>query len=125
MTSIIRKQHVSQRKLDLAKQFRSDMTKAEEILWDHLRYNRLNGLHFRRQQVIDGYIVDFYCHSARLIVEVDGEVHEYQEEKDAVRDCALQNEGLKVLRIRNKEVYCDLEGVLIKILKIASSDNKV
>ncbi len=46
-------------------------------------------------------------------------------EKDAVRDCSLQNEGLKVLRIRNKEVYCDLEGVLIKILKIASSDNKV
>ena len=124
MTSIIRKQHVSQGKLELAKEFRSDMTKAEEILWDHLRSNRLNGMHFRRQQVIDGYIVDFYCHSARLVVEVDGEVHEYQEEKDQERDCVLQNKGLRILRIRNEQVCSDLDGVLNRILQVARSCNK-
>jgi very-short-patch-repair endonuclease len=89
MVSIIRKQHVSPKKLVIAKKFRLDMTKTEEILWDHLRCNQLNGLHFRRQQVIEGFIVDFYCHSSRLVVEVDGMIHEYQKDKDEARDRVL------------------------------------
>jgi very-short-patch-repair endonuclease len=117
MVSIIRKQHVRPRKLARVKELRQGMTKTEQILWDYLRCNRLNDLHFRRQQVIDGYIVDFYCHSARLIVEVDGEVHEYQKEEDQKRDLILQEKGLKILRIKNEQVRSDLQGVLNKILE--------
>ena len=50
------------------------MTPEEKILWGCLRGNKLNGLHFRRQQVIAGYIVDFYCHSVRLVIEIDGKI---------------------------------------------------
>ncbi len=57
---------------------RRNMTAAEKILWSCLRANWLDGWHFRRQQIIAGYIVDFYCHSARLVVEVDGEIHQAQ-----------------------------------------------
>jgi very-short-patch-repair endonuclease len=57
--------------------------------WQHLRANQLNGLHFRRQQIIDGFIADFYCHVARLVIEVDGEIHQQQAEYDAERDRVL------------------------------------
>ena len=69
-----------------ARQLRQEMTPAEAILWKHLRTDQLGGLHFRRQQVLDGYIVDFYCHAAQLVIEVDGEVHASQHEYDAERD---------------------------------------
>ena len=58
------------------------MTPAEKILWNELRANKL-GVHFRRQQVIAGFIVDFYCHKAGLVVEVDGDIHDLQKEEDA------------------------------------------
>ena len=58
------------------------MTPAEKILWEELRANKL-GVHFRRQQVISGFIVDFYCHKAALVLEVDGDVHDLQQEEDA------------------------------------------
>jgi very-short-patch-repair endonuclease len=72
---IVLKQRINPVKLDRAKEFRRNMTPEEKILWECLRGNKLNGLHFRRQQVIEGYIVDFYCHTARLDVEVDGKIH--------------------------------------------------
>jgi len=65
-------------KRELATQMRREMTASENLLWQHLRANRLDGLHFRRQQVVDGFMVDFYCHAARLVVEVDGAVHARQ-----------------------------------------------
>jgi very-short-patch-repair endonuclease len=93
------------------------MTPDEEILWQRLRANRLDGWHFRRQQVIDGFIVDFYCHKAGLVVELDGPIHEGQVEYDAERDNALESRGLRVLRIKNEEVNQDLELVLGRILE--------
>ncbi len=60
---------------------RCEMTPAEKILWEELRANKL-GVHFRRQQVIQGFIVDFYCHQAGLVVEVDGDVHDLHKEED-------------------------------------------
>jgi very-short-patch-repair endonuclease len=75
--SLIRGQKISRAKFEMSKGLRQQMTPEERILWERLRRNGLNGIHFRRQQVIDGYIVDFYCQSANLIIEVDGEVHEY------------------------------------------------
>ncbi|MBK9210147.1 MAG: DUF559 domain-containing protein [Anaerolineales bacterium] len=65
-------QHVTEYKLERARELRRDMTPAEKILWEELRRNKL-GVHFRRQQVIERFIADFYCHSASLVIEVDGD----------------------------------------------------
>jgi len=102
-------------KIGRAKELRRRMTVPERILWRHLRTNRLDGLHFRRQQVIDGFIVDFYCHRAGLVVEVDGKVHEGRTAYDRERDRVLAAHGLRVLRIRNEEIRQDLPAVLARI----------
>lgn len=112
---IIRGQRINPEKLARAKEFRGDMTEAEKVLWDNLRGNQLNGLHFRRQQVISGYITDFYCHSARLVVEVDGEIHNSQKEADQFRETVLKKKGLKILRVKNDEVKTNLQEVLNRI----------
>ncbi|MEI1375060.1 DUF559 domain-containing protein [Nostoc sp. UHCC 0926] len=91
------------------------MTLEEKILWQHLRANRLNGLHFRRQQIINGFIADFYCHATRLVIEVDGKIHEQQVEYDAERDKVLSARGLRLLRIKNEEVRHELDEVLMRI----------
>ena len=92
------------------------MTPAEKILWEKLRANRL-GVHFRRQQVIAGFIVDFYCHKSALVVEVDGDIHDLQQEEDVRREKALRELGLKIVRFRNDEVVRDLSAVVEKIRK--------
>jgi very-short-patch-repair endonuclease len=95
------------------------MTSSERRLWDALRRNQLHGLHFRRQQVVAGFVVDFYCASSRLAVEVDGPSHLSSGEYDAERDSALARLGITTLRITNDEVDRDLERVLRRIAKIA------
>jgi len=112
---IIRGQSVDPAKLRQAKAMRQNMTLAERRLWNELRTNRLDGFHFRRQQVIDGFIVDFYCHAVGLVVEVDGPVHGERTEYDAERSRILAARGLRVLRVQNEEVVQDLEGVLARI----------
>jgi very-short-patch-repair endonuclease len=97
--NIIPGQKVSKEKLQRSRELRRDMTPAEKILWQELRANKL-GLHFRRQQVILGYIVDFYCHKAELVIEVDGDIHDLQKEEDALRGNALKELGLRVIRFR-------------------------
>lgn len=110
-------QRVSSEKREFAKELRRNMTQAEKILWHQLRTNKLNGLHFRRQQIIHGYFADFYCHAHVLIVELDGGIHEHQKEYDSRRDGHLAQLGLRILRIKNEEVEKDLPGVLNKILE--------
>ena len=75
---IVRGQRIEPEKLARAKALRREMTPQEATLWQRLRKNALNGLHFRRQQVVDGFILDFYCHRAALVLEVDGLSHEGQ-----------------------------------------------
>ena len=104
--NIIPGQRVTKEKLQRAKELRHEMTPAEKILWEELRANKL-GVHFRRQQVIAGFIVDFYCHKAALVVEVDGDVHDLQQEEDARREKALSEVGLRIVRFRNDEVVRD------------------
>ncbi len=113
---IIVGQYIHPNKLERAKQLRRNMTEAEITLWQHLRANRLNGLHFRQQQVIDGFIVDFYCHAASLVIEVDGEIHNHQQEYDRERDRILAMKRLNILRISNNEILQDLQQVLSHIL---------
>lgn len=91
------------------------MTPEEDILWECLRTNRLEGYHFRRQQIIAGYIVDFYCHAAGLVVEADGGIHERQVEYDTHRDETLTARGLRILRIKNAEITDNLASVLERI----------
>src|SRR5215216_1136467 len=95
--NIIPGQSVKKEKLQRAKELRRDMTPAEKILWEELRSNKL-GVHFRRQQVIAGFIVDFYCHKAALVIEVDGDIHDFQQEDDARREKALRAMGLRITR---------------------------
>jgi very-short-patch-repair endonuclease len=110
---------VTEEKLIRAKQLRREMTQAEALLWHELRANKL-GVHFRRQQIIAGYIVDFYCHSASLVVEVDGAVHANsdQQSQDARRDEVLKGMGLNVLHIRNSEVESDMPRVLARLREL-------
>ena len=115
-------QKVNPAKVRRAKELRRQMTEEEKILWQQLRANRLHGFHFRRQQVIDGFIVDFYCHAAGLIVEVDGKVHQQQAEYDAERDRHLSTRGFHVLRVRNREVREDLPRVLTQITAACCGD---
>lgn len=114
--NIIRGQKVSFVMHERAKKLRREMTPAETILWKELRTNKLNGLHFRRQQIIHGYIADFYCHQHELIVELDGGIHEMQKEYDAERETYLIALGFRIIRFKNEEVCQDLNSVLQKIL---------
>lgn len=74
----------------LARELRARSTPEERILWRYLRRNQLNGFHFRRQHVLAGFIVDFYCPAARLIVELDGSYHHEQVEADRQRDAFFE-----------------------------------
>ncbi len=96
----------------LARQMRCEATPAEKLLWEKLRHKQLLGFKFRRQQTIDRFIVDFYCNEARLVVEVDGEIHDYTQEEDAIRQEFLESLGLQVGRFRNEDVLERMEGVL-------------
>ena len=114
--NIIPGQKVTKEKLQRAKELRRNMTPAEKILWNELRANKL-GVHFRRQQVIAGFIVDFYCHRAGLVVEVDGDVHDLQQEEDARREKVLSELGLRIVRFGNDEVVRDLSTAVVGRIK--------
>jgi len=106
-------------KREAARTLRYQMTAAEGILWQALRANRLQGLHFRRQQIITGFIVDFYGHDAKLVIEVDGPVHDQQREYDRARDLILAGSRLRVLRFNNSEIETCLPAVLSQITREA------
>ena len=118
--NVIPGQHVTKEKLQRARELRREMTLAEAILWQELRANKL-GVHFRRQQIITGFIVDFYCHKAALVIEVDGDIHDLQKEDDARREKALSEMGLKIVRFRNDEILNNLLTVVKRIKELALS----
>lgn len=97
-----------------AKQLRRTMTRAEVILWQHLRKRQMAGHRFRRQVPIGPYIADFACVQAKLIIEVDGATHSETAEiaRDVRRTTFLEQQGWQVHRIWNTEVYENLKGVL-------------
>lgn len=100
-----------------AEMLRAGMTKAEHALWDRLANNQLNGFKFRRQHPIGPYVADFYCHKAKLVIEVDGKDHNQVEQKeyDKDRDFDMKEQGIKVLRFKNEEVLHDIEYVISTI----------
>lgn len=111
-TKIITGQHIPDEKRLAATTLRREMTDTERLLWQAIRDGQILGMRFRRQQVINGFIVDFYCHNAGLVIEVDGAIHEQREAYDAERDRILAARGLKVLRIPNQTVIDNLPKVV-------------
>lgn len=103
-----------------AKKLRRQMTKSEKVLWNCLRKRQLNDYRFKSQHPIGDYIVDFYCHAAKLVIEVDGEIHlrKEQMEYDYIRTQELNELGLKVLRFTNTQVINKLENVIDEIKTI-------
>ena len=97
-----------------AKQMRRNPTDIEHRLWQILRARRLGGWKFRRQVCVGTYIVDFVCHAAKLIVEVDGGHHCV--ERDGGRDLWLESQGFHILRFWNNDIFENEEGVLSAIL---------
>ncbi len=96
-----------------AKSMRKEATPAEQRLWLELRAKRFAGAKFRRQVVVERYIVDFACRiPTMLAIEVDGETHAIQAEYDATRTRLLQSRGYQVLRFTNSDVMTNLDGVL-------------
>jgi len=106
-----------------ARMHRKTSTEAEELLWNNLRNRRLKGVKFRRQHPISGYIADFYCHEARLIIEVDGGIHDLPEqvERDEGRSFELELNDIQVIRFNNSEIMKDIEDVLNRIIIVLES----
>ncbi len=102
-------------RVGLQRRLRGAATDAERRLWQALRHRQLHGLRFRRQHPYDGYILDFVCLEANLVIEVDGGQHAANGAEDAIRTSALEKAGFKVLRFWNDQVLRELDAVLQRI----------
>jgi very-short-patch-repair endonuclease len=114
---------VSEDQRSHAKDLRRAMTRAETLLWRYIKAHRIEGLGFRRQVPMGSYIVDFVCHEARIVVELDGETHDFeaQQKRDQQRDRWLALRGYVVLRFLNRDVLSNLEGVVLVIRENAKA----
>jgi very-short-patch-repair endonuclease len=97
-----------------AKELRENMTHAEKIVWEHIRNNKL-GVRFKAQHPIERFIADFYCHKYKLVIEIDGDIHDNQKEYDIGRTAEMEKYGIKVIRFSNSEVENDIEKVINSI----------
>ncbi len=104
------------RSTNIARQLRRDLTDAERKFWYHVRGRRLDGWKFRRQVPVSGYVVDFLCPDAHLIVELDGGQHTVQVAADARHTKVLEAAGYLVLRFWNNDVFENIDGVLEEIV---------
>jgi very-short-patch-repair endonuclease len=102
-----------------ARQLRQNLTPTDERLWSTLRGKQLNGLKFRCQHPVGCFIVDFYCPSCKLVIEVDGGIHDLQQNYDDARTERLEAFGYSVLRFSNEAVMNDLPAVLSQIAQAA------
>lgn len=103
-------------KVELARELRKRQTKAERVIWWLLRNKMFLGYKFRRQYVFRGFIIDFYCPTARLGIELEGGIHSKQREYDALRQEAIEEYGVKLLRFKNFELFNDPISVLDRII---------
>jgi very-short-patch-repair endonuclease len=113
---------VTEEKRAHTKTLRRTMTRAETLLWHYLKAHHVDGLSFRRQVPMRDYIADFACHAARLIVELDGESHDFdsRQRADRTRDAWFASQGYAVLRFANEDVLKNLEGVVETIRRAAA-----
>ncbi len=106
-----------------ATRLRRQPTDAEQYLWQHLRRKQIAGARFRRQVPIGPYIADFVCITTKLVVELDGGQHQARRSYDIDRDTYLQQQGFRVLRFWNNEVFSNTDGVLTAILQALETDS--
>ena len=120
---------IRRKMVEIAREFRKEPTESEKILWQALRGKKLDGIKFRRQQPIGYFVVDFYSSVYRLVIEVDGLIHESQVEADRARQDVLEELGLNVLRIKAETVEKNLPFTLnairtkINELKIKATES--
>jgi len=98
-----------------AKQLRLKLTLSEEILWEKLRGKQICNVRFRRQHPIESFIVDFYCHAAKLVIEIDGKIHLKQQDYDTFRTKEIEKYNICVLRFSNDEVQHNIDNVIQRI----------
>lgn len=106
---------MKQVKRDFARQLRKEQTAIEEKVWELLRDRRLFGLKFRRQHVVEGFVVDFYCNKNKLAIEVDGGIHKSQREYDRLRQDELEAEDVTVIRVNNEDLKNNMCALIKKI----------
>jgi very-short-patch-repair endonuclease len=105
-----------------ARELRKQMTSAESKLWERLRNRRLNGLKFRRQHPLGPFVADFYCPAHRLVVELDGDIHDKQIDAYLVRAQKIMDHGYSIIRFKNDEIENDIETVLASIKSACKID---
>ena len=111
------KVHYNPKLKELARQLRNNATQAEKRLWKYLRNKQMRGYDFHRQKPIDEYIVDFYCYRLRLVIEVDGFSHGFEEvyNRDKRKEKKLAEFGFYVMRFPDEQVLTDIDAVLRNI----------
>lgn len=102
-------------KIQLAREFRKNPTKSEKIMWGVLRNRQFLNFKFRRQFLIDGYLVDFFCHELRLAIEIDGEIHLQQLDADQERQRIIENSKIRFLRIKSNDIENNLNAITKKL----------
>jgi very-short-patch-repair endonuclease len=105
--------------IQLSRQMRAEMTETEKILWSKLSSKKLDGFRFRKQHPIGRYIADFFCHSLKLVIEIDGGIHSTQKEYDKNRDNYLSAQGYTVLRFSDKQIKGNPSEVITAIKNFA------
>jgi very-short-patch-repair endonuclease len=108
--------------LILAKQLRNDETEAEKILWARLNKNQISGLQFRRQHPINVFIADFYCAKLKLVIEIDGNIHDIPEYHlhDEGRSALLEDFGITVIRFTNEQIMNEIDYTVKQIETIVT-----
>lgn len=103
------------------------MTDSEKNLWEELRNNKLEGLKFRRQHPVNRFIADFYCQSLKIIIELDGGIHNdpYVQMKDKLRQGELEYFGLKIIRFEKNDVILNLPKVMSQLSELVKSQKNV
>jgi very-short-patch-repair endonuclease len=116
MTDMFGSHAMTDRQRHLAQRMRAQPTDAERVLWQRLRHDiALAGSHFRRQALVGPFIVDFASRKAKIVIELDGGQHNWQQQSDALRQRQIEAAGYRVLRFWNNDVLGNLEGVLNEI----------
>lgn len=108
-----------------AEELRNNMTPSEEVLWNFLRSKEWN-YKFRRQHPLFMYVADFYCHRLKLVIEIDGSIHQLEEVKrnDTIRQYHLESLGIKVMRFTNDDVMHNLQSVINQIKQVIQHESK-
>ena len=109
--------------IEQRKNLRNNMTAAEATLWRALKGRGADGLKFRRQQGIGPFILDFYCPECRLGIELDGTSHDHKYDYDLQRTAYLNEQGIRMVRFTNDQVFSSLRGVVEEIIRVAREGN--